>query len=144
MFNWKPEPYTSEDDYPEIGQYEEGHARDGDDIPCSGRSCYVTCNGRRQVDKENLQGMKMTRPSRVPVGGLPWLGNKESWLEPVTLDLGLNSLVGLRGKKQQPRLYLECRAMAKNIPARGEGGGQEDSNGGALATLCFMEARFIK
>ena len=141
MFNWMPEPYTRKDDHAVMANMKEDMKEMGMTSAVSDSLVYVTCNGRTQVDKDNLQGMKMTSLPGFPIGGFPWLGNNESWLEPVTLDLG-SSLVAKR--KNNTQVYLECRAWAKNIQHKERVVDKKIPNGGVLAVLCFYGGKIYK
>jgi len=138
MFNWKPVPYTMED-HPET--MKEGLKELEIPLPMPENFIFVTCNGREEQDKENLQGMRVTSLPGFPASGFPWMGNPASWQEPVTLDLS-NSQVAR--SKNNTVVFMECRAWARNIQHTVRFVDRKIPNGGGLAVLCFGGGKIVK
>ena len=95
---------------------------------------HVTCEGLKDEDKENLEGMKINSgESGFPFDKFPWTKNKENWPK-VSLDLSSSKVV--KGKVKQ-KVMLECRAWAKNIEREERFVDKKTPRGGALVALCF-------
>eukprot|EP00092_Neocalanus_flemingeri_P039013 GFUD01042469.1.p1 GENE.GFUD01042469.1~~GFUD01042469.1.p1 ORF type:complete len:314 (+),score=89.58 GFUD01042469.1:135-1076(+) len=142
IYNWKPETYNTTKDNPEVNIHE-GKANMKEDMKEMGvgtfpekNLVYVTCNGRKQADKDNLKGMKVTGLPGFEADGFPWLGKNSSktWLKTVTVDLSSSHVA----KSSSPsKVFMECRAWAKNIKLEERFVDKKVPNGGGLIVLCF-------
>ena len=136
IFNFKPDPYAKDERPRELNDIltnlgvAEGLLED---------QVYVTCEGRKQEDKKNLQGMKLDTAG-MSVDEFPWTAEKESWPE-VILDLSNTKIVV---GKYKDAVAMECRAWAKNIEREDRHVDKKTPRGGALAVFCFNKGRVVK
>jgi hypothetical protein len=145
IYNWKPETFTNEDN-PETSIYV-GTANMKEDLKKMGVTelptedlVYVTCNGRKQEDKDNLEGIKMIGVPGFNVDGFPWMGKNETWLKPLSLDLSNSAAAKSNAKR---RVFMECRAWAKNIKMGERFVDKKVPHQGGLAVLCFEDGKII-
>jgi len=147
IYNWRPLPYTKEDN-PETDIHV-GKANMKTDLAELGKASfvednlvYVTCNGRKEADKDNLKGMKIRGQPGFDAAEFPWLGKQNStWLEPVLVDVGSSKVVKEAGSRVV--VFLECRAWARNIELQQQTVDKKVPNGGGLAVLCFENGKII-
>jgi len=137
IFNFKPDPYAKDERPRELdekltnlGVAEELSAEN---------QVFVTCEGRKQEDKDNLQGMKLGNAA-LSVDEFPWIAEKESWPQ-VTLDLRNSKIVE---GKYKDAVVMECRAWAKNIEREDRHVDKKTPRGGVLAIFCLNKGNIVK
>ena len=101
---------------------------------------YVTCGGRKQDDKDNLEGMQIQGAPGFPVAEFPWKG-EESWITGVSLDLSNTTVVRNNGNKK--KVEMVCMAWAKNIETEERFVNKKSPRGGALSSLCIEAGRIV-
>jgi len=142
IFNFKPDPYSKDERPRELN---DKLTNLGVTEGLLENQVYVTCEGRKQQDKDNLQGMKVSRDNPGDSAGMsvdvfPWTDEKKSWPK-VTFDLSNTTIV--TGDKKDT-VFMECRAWAKNIERENRHVDKKVPRGGALAVLCFNKGKIVK
>jgi len=147
IYNWRPLTYTKEDN-PETDIHV-GKANMKKDLSELGipsdvqeNLVYVTCNGRKENDKDNLKGMKIRGQPGFDAAMFPWPGKESStWLQPVVVDVGSSKVV--KEARSRVLVFMECRAWARNIELQQKTVDKKVPNGGGLAVLCFENGKII-
>eukprot|EP00091_Calanus_sinicus_P019594 TRINITY_DN4974_c0_g1_i1.p1 TRINITY_DN4974_c0_g1~~TRINITY_DN4974_c0_g1_i1.p1 ORF type:complete len:288 (-),score=118.00 TRINITY_DN4974_c0_g1_i1:94-873(-) len=135
IFNFVPEAFA-EDEYPD-DMKDELKKLGVTNLPKD--HVFVTCGGRKQDDKDNLEGMKINGTAGFPVAKFPWRG-QESWITGVSVDLSNTTVVRNNGKQQ---VEMVCMAWAKNIKTEKRFVEKKTQRGGALSSLCFEAGRIF-
>jgi len=134
IFNFKPNPYTKE----ELLDLLEGVAKEN----LNEKMIHVTCEGRKEEDKDNLKGMKIRGESiGIKVDKFPWTVDTEDWPQ-VTFDLSSTKVV--MDKMKNKKVSVECRAWAKNINREDRHVDKMTPRGGALSVICFNGGKIAK
>jgi len=102
---------------------------------------FVTCDGRKQEDKDDLEGMKISSGSRgIRIDKFPWTVDTEDWPQ-VSFDLSSTKVVMDKKKK---KVSVECRAWAWNIDTEDRFVDKMTPRGGALSVFCFDNGKIVK
>jgi len=142
IFNFKPDPYAKDERPRELGDkltdlgVAEGLLEN---------QIYVTCEGRKEGDKGNLRGMKLSRDNPGDTAGMsvdefPWTAEKKSWPQ-VILDLSNTTIVK---DNKKDAVVMECRAWAKNIEREDRHVDKKTPRGGVLAIFCLNKGNIVK
>jgi len=142
IFNFKPDPYAK-DERPRELIDKLTNVRVTEEQLLENQ-VYVTCEGRKQKDKENLQGMKIHNgyTAGMNVDEFPWTKRtkRKSWPK-VVLDLeGTKIAQG----SDKDTVFIECRAWAKNIEREDRHVDKKTPRGGVLAVFCFNNGKIVK
>ena len=135
IYNFMPEAFA-EDEHPD-NMKDELKKLGVTELPMD--HVYVTCGGRKQDDKDNLEGMTIKGAPGFPVSEFPWTG-EESWITGVSLDLSNTAVVRNNGKQ---KVEMVCMAWAKNIETEERFVNKKSPRGGALSSLCFEAGRIV-
>ena len=135
IYNFMPEAFA-EDEHPD-DMKDELKKLGVTDLPMD--HVFVTCGGRKQDDKDNLEGMKIKGAPGFPVAEFPWTG-EESWITGVSLDLSNTTVVRNNGKQ---KVEMVCKAWVKNIETGERFVNKKSPRGGALSSLCFEAGRIV-
>ena len=104
---------------------------------------FVTCEGRKEEDKVNLEGMKFEEDPYpgFDVTNFPWTEDiKKSWIG-ISFDLSSSKVVS---EKTDVKVHMECKAWAKNIKTEIRFVDKKTPQGGALGVFCFKSGKIIK
>jgi len=148
IFNFVPVPYAKDklpnelvEKLKSLGVTEERMLQDEKNM------VYVTCEGRKQEDKESLQGMiirtKLSgETSGIDVTAFPWSSetDKNSWPQ-VSFDLSSTKVIKDMTKK---KVVMTCKAWAENIEREDRSVDKKTPRGGVLAVFCFNKGRIVK
>ena len=141
IFNFKPDPY---DGRPK--ELDEKLADLGVAELVVDNQVYVTCEGVKQEDKDNLNGMKIRTnvgdTTEIRVSVFPWTDAKPSQWPQVIMDLKNTEVV--KRKKKKTKVVMECKAWARNIETEDRHVDKRTPRGGVLAEFCFNEGRIVK
>ena len=135
IFNFVPEPFAKEELPEELKVKLNTLGVAVSELPDN--QVYVTCDGRKQEDKDNLEGMKI-KPDEAGINAVefPWTEEKQSWPQ-VSLDLS-NSKVVMAKHKDKVKVFMECKAWAKNIEREDRFVDKKTPRGGLLVAFCFQ------
>jgi len=142
IFNFKPVPFTKDEIPKELSEKLESlGAHEG----LLEKNIYVTCEGRKDKDKDNLKGMKIGRPNSsdslgIDVSVFPWSAQRNPWPY-VYFDLSKTKVVL---DKTTQRVFIECKAWAKNIDIEDRFVNKRTPRGGAVAVFCFDDGMIVK
>jgi len=141
IFNFKPDPYAKDERPSELG---DKLTNLGVTEGLLENQIYVTCEGRKEEDRSNLQGMKLSRDDPGDTAGMsvdefPWTAEKESWPK-VILDLSDTKIVK---DSYKDAVIMECRAWAKNIEREDRNVDKKTPRGGVLAIFCFNNGKIV-
>ena len=135
IFNFVPKPFAKDEIPEELKAKFNTLGVNVDKIPDN--QVYVTCDGRRQDDKDNLAGMKVKQDEAgINAVEFPWTSEKQSWPQ-VSLDLS-NTKVVMAKTKHKVKVVMVCKAWAKNIEREDRFVDKKTPRGGVLAAFCFQ------
>jgi len=143
IFNFKPVPFTKDEIPKELSEKLKSlGAHEG---LLEKNTIYVTCEGRKDEDKENLKGMKIGMPNSrdslgIDVAVFPWSAQRNPWPY-VYFDLSKTKVV-LDKTKQS--VFIECKAWAKNINREDRFVNKRTPRGGVVAVFCFDDGMIVK
>jgi len=141
ILNFKPNPFSKEelpdgleDKLKNLGVAKENIIE---------KMIYVTCEGRKEEDKDNLEGMKISGESTlgIKVDRFPWTVDTEDWPQ-VSFDLSSTKVV--MDKLKNTKVSVECRAWDKNINREDRHVDKMTPRGGALSVICFDGGKIAK
>merc|ERR1712062_744953 len=110
IFKWLPEPYQSEEDFPQdlpqtIKTAFNKNVQDGK--PELNNRVWLECDGENPADRENIGGITYYPTNGVSANFYPYL-NQKGYLSPVVF-------ARLDNPKHGVLIAVECKAWAKNI-----------------------------
>jgi len=133
IFNFKPEVLKSEDYPKELKESLEALT----DQSSFDNQLLITCDGKKDKDKEALKGIKIRGDPGVPVETFPWAGKKD-WEQGVEFDLSDSPAVKDNKKLD---VTIICRAWAANIDRTNRQVDDVTVYGGGISLLCFKNGK---